>query len=284
MTPDLLAAICSSPDLLARWAADHGELHARLARVLAEIQDPTKNCDVTVTPKSGAPPYSFSYADLGALLAVVRPVLSRHGLSLVQHAEVSPDLVTVRTVVSYGLANAESCWSSPSSGKPQDIGGVLTYARRYTLGSLIPVFGEPDDDANAASGNAATLQSRPAKPPSADAERKAAIVARATGDAQSRGAERAMMQARSGLHALVERVCTPLKPLAGPPDRQEQAIGAAVDRLIAVTKRDDGTLIVPPDPTPGDILALEAHIAAVATDDARLAKLRAYLKPCFLPE
>jgi hypothetical protein len=36
------------------------------------------------------------------------------------------------------------------SGKPQEIGSALTYARRYSLSALIGIAADEDDDANAA--------------------------------------------------------------------------------------------------------------------------------------
>jgi predicted metal-dependent hydrolase len=37
------------------------------------------------------------------------------------------------------------------SGKPQEIGSALTYARRYSLSALLGIAADEDDDANAAS-------------------------------------------------------------------------------------------------------------------------------------
>jgi hypothetical protein len=38
----------------------------------------------------------------------------------------------------------------PLSGRPQEIGSALTYARRYSLSALIGIAADEDDDANAA--------------------------------------------------------------------------------------------------------------------------------------
>jgi len=43
----------------------------------------------------------------------------------------------------------------PMSGRPQEIGSALTYARRYSLSALIGIAADEDDDANAAEKRAA---------------------------------------------------------------------------------------------------------------------------------
>lgn len=97
------------------------------------------------------------YAPLGEVLNTVRPVMGKHGLSLIQVPQVldSGD-VSVQTIITH---SAGAYISFPSlKGKPtkqdiQGVGAVITYLRRFAVNAITGVAGEVDDDGNAASGN-----------------------------------------------------------------------------------------------------------------------------------
>lgn len=120
--------------------ADLRELRARLARVLAVLQDPLKATEGQVRGKQ-----NYRYADLADCLKAVRPLLSAEGLALCQPMRVDDDVLTVATQVSYGLAQESSQLSAPAAKTMQDLGAQVTYLRRYTLCALLAVQGDEAD-------------------------------------------------------------------------------------------------------------------------------------------
>lgn len=66
-----------------------GELSIALAAAQADLEQPKKSR----TAKAGS--YEYRYADLADVVAAVLPVLSRHGIAVVQDVRVSDDLVAV---------------------------------------------------------------------------------------------------------------------------------------------------------------------------------------------
>lgn len=120
--------------------ADLRELRARLARVLAVLQDPLKSTEGQVRGRQ-----NYRYADLADCLKAVRPLLSAEGLALCQPMRVDDDVLTVATQVSYGLAQESSQLSAPAAKTMQDLGAQVTYLRRYTLCALLAVQGDEAD-------------------------------------------------------------------------------------------------------------------------------------------
>ncbi len=128
-------------------------IHERFAAALRNIQNPKKN--------RTNPFHKNKYADLAACMEAVKNPLLDEGLYLFQKT-VHIDAVgwVLRTII----ANVDDnfhikpvmdslTWDYPldMSGKPQDQGSAVTYARRYAL-CLIGLVAEDDDDGNVASG------------------------------------------------------------------------------------------------------------------------------------
>ena len=151
----------------------HPSLVAALAAAQGELTNPPKTRTVTVTPREGRP-YSFQYAELAGILDMVRPVLSRHGIALIQLPALVRDgaAVAVETRLLHGdqiLASVlEALIESP---KPQAVGSAITYLRRYALVAMLGLAADDDDDGNAAQGQSAAVaprtraQSPPPAPP-----------------------------------------------------------------------------------------------------------------------
>lgn len=96
------------------------------------------------------PHFKSSYADLGAVLAVVRPALAEQGIALVQSTETGGDGVELVTALLLGDERIESRWPLPIDGlNSQQIGSMMTYAKRYQLAALVGVAPDDDDDGNA---------------------------------------------------------------------------------------------------------------------------------------
>lgn len=126
-----------------------GELTAALAKAQAAFPPIAKDNTATVPGKNGKSGYSYSYADLAAVLAAVRPVLAEQGLALVQQTSGKGTGVVLTTTLRHvGGATIESTVElGQSSANPQQFGGALTYLRRYELVTLLGIAAEEDRDA-----------------------------------------------------------------------------------------------------------------------------------------
>lgn len=114
--------------------------------------------------KQGKPfSYEYSYADLHGVSAAILPLMSDVGLAFTARPTINAD---GKFVLAYSLIHesgesidGEYLLPDPERYKQQDIGGVITYARRYCLCAVTGVApAEDDDDAQAAS------KTKPAKP------------------------------------------------------------------------------------------------------------------------
>jgi hypothetical protein len=127
--------------------------------------------DMNGLKKDGKNPFfSSNYITLDNILQYVRPILTAHGIALLQtnsgvlqnaDAEIIGLTVTSRLLHITGewIENDVTLPVIPRidrNGKaqpldPQSLGSGLTYARRYALTALLGIGAETDDDGNAAS-------------------------------------------------------------------------------------------------------------------------------------
>ena len=73
------------------------ELAAALSAFQGEVTNPSFSREVTVAGQKGS--YKFKYAELNEILNLVRPILAKHGLSIVQSSTGDGDSVTVTTTL-----------------------------------------------------------------------------------------------------------------------------------------------------------------------------------------
>lgn len=110
---------------------------------------------IPASKDSNNPFFKSKYADLAAVWSVCREPLSKNGLAISQHANSEGNIVTVETLLLHTsgqwLLSRLSMTSKDSS--PQAIGSCITYARRYSLSSILGIASEEDDDGNAATKN-----------------------------------------------------------------------------------------------------------------------------------
>jgi hypothetical protein len=136
-----------------------GALAAALAKAQGELRNIEKGKINTH--------FKTKYADIADGLDVVRPVLSKHGIAIIQATDMNPDTgifwLTTRLVHTSGEW-VESIYPLPV-GKAQEQGSAITYARRYSLFSMVGVAGtNEDDDGNAANAAPAAPAKAPPKP------------------------------------------------------------------------------------------------------------------------
>ena len=110
--------------------------------------------EIGAIKKSSDNPFFHSkYADINDMLAVVKPVLNKHGLVLTQGLEMCDGKMGIRTSITD--AETQEHYSPfvelPVMADPQKQGSAITYFRRYSVQSLLALEAE-DDDGNSASG------------------------------------------------------------------------------------------------------------------------------------
>ena len=120
------------------------KIAAALAKVAAEIENPHKNAK--------NPHFRSSYADLAEIINTVRPVASKHGVSVIQSPGMEEGLCTVETLLLHESGEwIRGCAKSPIQKQdPQGVGSATTYLRRYSLAGMLGLAQE-DDDGNSAS-------------------------------------------------------------------------------------------------------------------------------------
>jgi hypothetical protein len=118
-----------------------------LAAALATAQGEMSNAVLNKTN----PHFRSKYADLAAVREATIPVLSKHGLSLVQMTGFDAEgtfLLTTRLLHASGQW-MESVYPLPMMpDKPQVMGSAQTYARRYAWTGMCGIASEEDDDGN----------------------------------------------------------------------------------------------------------------------------------------
>jgi hypothetical protein len=101
------------------------------------------------------PHFGSKYADLASIMDAVREPLAANGLAVSQSVANDANGVSVTTTLLHESGEtlvSEPCWLPVGKKDPQGYGSAITYARRYSLASLLGIVADEDDDGNAASG------------------------------------------------------------------------------------------------------------------------------------
>ena len=126
------------------------ELAAALAKFQGEVTNPLNSSTVTVKTKTGGT-YKYSYAPLDEILKLVRPLLAKNELSIVQAPYDSEGKISISTTLFH--SSGEYIEYPPLSLKaadltPQSAGSVITYARRYVISAILGIASDDDNDGN----------------------------------------------------------------------------------------------------------------------------------------
>lgn len=119
-----------------------------------------------LTFDSTNPHFKNRYLSLKGLLAAVRPVLAANNLLIVQTVsntggpQPAPALTTRLIHTESNEYIEDTMLLSAVKTDPQAQGSAVTYARRYSLVTLLDLVADEDDDGEAASGGEASSTSR----------------------------------------------------------------------------------------------------------------------------
>ena len=119
------------------------ELSAALSKFQGEITNPLN----TATN----PFFKSKYAPLNDILTLVRPILSKNGLSIVQAPSGDGEHIIVTTTLLHSSGEwIEFADLILKADKPtaQGAGSAITYGRRYAISSILGISSEDDDDGN----------------------------------------------------------------------------------------------------------------------------------------
>lgn len=120
---------------------------ASLAAALAKAQAVMKSAKFN----KQNPHFKNRYADLASIIDATRKPLTDNGLSITQATEVNGHGFGLRTTLRHSSGESvDAFYPLPANAKPQELGSALTYARRYSLSSIVCIAADDDDDAEAA--------------------------------------------------------------------------------------------------------------------------------------
>jgi hypothetical protein len=114
------------------------QLAAALIKAQKEIKHPTFNAEGQAGQRR------YPYADLKAILDVVRPAWNEQGIAIVQGP--CGSTLTTMAVHESGQWMAAD-YELPTECTPQQMGSAITYGKRYSLAAMAGVHAEQDDDA-----------------------------------------------------------------------------------------------------------------------------------------
>ena len=121
---------------------EKAELFKAISKLQGELPTIEKNKKVN-TGK-----YGFKYADLSAIHEALREPLSRNGLSIMQPLISEGDVTYLFTILAHESGQSiESKVKIEHTGQNiQQLGGAITYHRRYAISSMLGIVSDDDVD------------------------------------------------------------------------------------------------------------------------------------------
>lgn len=122
-------------------------LNQKFMQVLNEV--PNFNTDETAQAGNR----TYKYLNLATLLKSIKPIFEKHGIAFSQKVTFDGTgdgrqiLGTVETII-FDENEQQTVCSYPFfvTGDPQQVGSAITYARRYSLTTVLGIFPDKDDD------------------------------------------------------------------------------------------------------------------------------------------
>jgi len=125
---------------------------ANIAMALSLFQGEVSN------PKNTAnnPFFKSKYCPLNEVINTTRPILAKHGLSVLQSPSGDGEHVVVTTLLMHSSGEwieGEPLVLKADKVTAQGAGSAISYGRRYALSAILGISSDEDDDANIATGN-----------------------------------------------------------------------------------------------------------------------------------
>lgn len=126
---------------------ENSNLNKKFMQVLNEV--PNFSTDETANAGSR----TYKYLNLATLLKNIKPIFEKHDIAFSQKVTFDNTgdgrqlLGTVETVI-FDENEQQTVCSYPFfvTGDPQQVGSAITYARRYSLTTVLGIFPDKDDD------------------------------------------------------------------------------------------------------------------------------------------
>lgn len=135
-----------------------GEISKALTQAWGKVESPKHNKTVEVKTKSGYT-YTFDYTDLKGILDAVKKPFKENGITIIQQPYTEQTERGTTICVDTMLLHSSGEWMRsqplklPIQNNIQDVGGQITYMKRYSLSAMLGISAEDDDDANMSDGN-----------------------------------------------------------------------------------------------------------------------------------
>ena len=141
------------------------EIATALSAAQGEIPAIGYDKTVKVSTKTGGT-YTYSYTTLARIWEVIRSVLPKHGLAVIQTPGEHDDRLSMTTLITHTSGQwIRGTFAMPKGGyTPQEVGSLITYARRYQLSPMLGIATEEDEDGTIAQ-NAAPAPRSSERPP-----------------------------------------------------------------------------------------------------------------------
>lgn len=198
------------------------------------------------------PHFKSRYADLASMLDACREALAANGLAVIQKPGNADGGVVLTTMVVHASGEwvRARLWMPVAQQSAQAYGSALTYARRYSLASIVGIAADEDDDGNAASTSAPSApRATSGTPVPASGKRVAEVKAAAS-------ARRLVIQEESSDKPNLKRL-----------EAMAAKYGWEMKGLGVLAKNTTGKAS-PKELTPEDFAKLEAACIALAGDKA----------------
>lgn len=122
-------------------------LNRKFAKILNEV--PNFNTDETAQAGNR----TYKYLNLATLLKNIKPIFEKNGLAFTQKVTFNSTgdgrqtIGTVETIIFDDTDQMTICeYPFFVTGDPQQVGSAITYARRYSLTTVLGIFPDKDDD------------------------------------------------------------------------------------------------------------------------------------------
>lgn len=126
---------------------ENSNLNRKFMQVLNEV--PNFNTDETAQAGNR----TYKYLNLATLLKNIKPIFEKNGLAFTQKVTFNSTgdgrqtIGTVKTIIFDDTDQMAVCeYPFFVTGDPQQVGSAITYARRYSLTTVLGIFPDKDDD------------------------------------------------------------------------------------------------------------------------------------------